>query len=120
MTAALLILAYGATDQCAGTCRMRESITLECIIFHKMIVEDEFVEGEFVESVEDDLMNPSASKVYNGTVDYNGVRIPFPPVQRDGINKQAFWDRIENLKLSFVHAMLQNDLGERNSVLEAN
>ncbi|XP_074328057.1 uncharacterized protein LOC141665967 [Apium graveolens] len=51
------------------------SIMMTCIILHNMIVED-----EFVESVEEDLMNPSASHIYDGPVDCNGVRISFAQV----------------------------------------
>ncbi|XP_074351421.1 uncharacterized protein LOC141690528 [Apium graveolens] len=86
----------------------------------RCFVEDEFVEDGFVESVEEDIMNPLASRVYDGPVDCNGVRIPFAPVQRDGRNQQAFWDRIENLESAYVHTMLQNDLVEHNWAPEAN
>ncbi|XP_074376700.1 uncharacterized protein LOC141718218 [Apium graveolens] len=111
------ILRHGARMHKRSTLR---SIMMTCIILHNMIVEDEFVEDEFVESVEKDLMNPLASRVYDGPVDCNGVRIPFAPVQRDGRNQQAFWDRIENLESAYVHTMLQNDLVEHNWALEAN
>ncbi|XP_074368590.1 uncharacterized protein LOC141708731 [Apium graveolens] len=80
-----------------------KSIMMTCIILHNMIVEDEFVEDEFVESVEENLMIPLASRVYEGPVDCNGVRISFAPVQRDGRNQQAFWDRIENLKSAYAY-----------------
>ncbi|XP_074326985.1 uncharacterized protein LOC141664927 [Apium graveolens] len=97
------ILRHGARMHKRSTLR---SIMMTCIILHNMIVDDEFVEVEFVESVEEDLMNPSATQVYDGPVDCNGVRIPFAPVQRDGRNQQAFWDRIENLESAYIHTML--------------
>ncbi|XP_074321885.1 uncharacterized protein LOC141659051 [Apium graveolens] len=96
------ILRHGARMHKRSTLR---SIMMTCIILHNMIVED-----EFVESVEENLMNPLASRVYDGPVDYNGVRIHFAPVQRDERNQQAFWDRIENLESTYVHTILQNDL----------
>ncbi|XP_074327883.1 uncharacterized protein LOC141665800 [Apium graveolens] len=111
------ILRHGAPMHKRSTLR---SIMMTCIILHNMIVEDEFVEEEFVEPVEEDLMNPLASQVYDGPVDWNGVRIPFTPVQRNGINQQAFWDRIENLESAYIHTMLQNDLVEHNWAIEAN
>ncbi|XP_074342466.1 uncharacterized protein LOC141680032 [Apium graveolens] len=101
-------------------CSTLRSIIMTCIILHNMIVDDEFVENEFIESVEEDLMNPSATQVYYGQVDCNGVRIPFAPVQIDGRNQQAFWDRIENLESAYIHIMLQNDLIEHNWAIEAN
>ncbi|XP_074372518.1 uncharacterized protein LOC141713136 [Apium graveolens] len=58
--------------------------------------------------------------VYDGPVDSNGVRIPFAPVQRNGTNQQAFWDRIENLESAYIHTMLQNNLVEHNWAIEAN
>ncbi|XP_074322047.1 uncharacterized protein LOC141659176 [Apium graveolens] len=111
------ILRHGARMHKCSTLR---SIMMTCIILHNMIVEDEFVENEFLELVEEDLMNPSASQVYDGPVDCNGVRIPFTPVQRDGRNQQAFWDRIENFESAYVHTILQNDLVEHNWAMEAN
>ncbi|XP_074351422.1 uncharacterized protein LOC141690529 [Apium graveolens] len=111
------ILRYGARMHKHSTLR---SIMMTYIILHNMIVEDEFVEDGFVESVEEDLMNPLASRVFDRPVDCNGVRIPFAPVQRDGRNQQAFWDRIEILESAYVHTMLQNDLVEHNWALEAN
>ncbi|CAM8965362.1 unnamed protein product [Rhodiola kirilowii] len=111
------ILRHGARMHKRSTLR---SIMMTCIILHNMIVEDEFVEDEFVELVEEDLMNPSGSQVYDGPVDCNGVRIPFAPVQRDGRNQQAFWDRTENLESAYIHTMLQNDLVEHNWAIEAN
>ncbi|XP_074361081.1 uncharacterized protein LOC141701296 [Apium graveolens] len=111
------IICHGVRMHKRSTLR---SIMMTCIILHNMIVEDEFVEDEFVESVEEDLMNPSASRVYDRPVDCNEVRIPFAPVQRDGRNQQAFWDRIENLESTYVHTMLQNDLVEHNWIIEAN
>ncbi|XP_074377769.1 uncharacterized protein LOC141719293 [Apium graveolens] len=111
------ILRHGARMHKHSTLR---SIMMTCIILHNMIVEDEFVEDEFVESVEEDLINPLASRVCDGPVDYNGVRIPFAPVQRDERNQQAFWNHIENLESAYVHTMLQNDLVEHNWALEAN
>ncbi|XP_074378083.1 uncharacterized protein LOC141719602 [Apium graveolens] len=111
------ILRHGARMHKRSTLR---SIMMTYIILHNMIVEDEFVADEFVESVEEDLMNPLVSRVYDGPVDCNGVRIHFAPVQRDGRNQQAFWDRIENLESAYVHTMLQNDLVEHNWALEAN
>ncbi|KAL8118066.1 hypothetical protein AgCh_015825 [Apium graveolens] len=111
------ILRHGARMHKRSTLR---SIMMTCIILHNMIVEDEFVEEDFVEPVEEDLMNPLASQVYDGPVDSNGVRIPFAPVQRNGRNQQAFWDRIENLESAYIHTMLQNDLVEHNWAIEAN
>ncbi|XP_074327869.1 uncharacterized protein LOC141665788 [Apium graveolens] len=111
------ILRHGARMHKRSTLR---SIMMTCIILHNMIVEDEFVEEDFVEPVEEDLMNPLASQVYDGPVDNNGVRIPFAPVQRNGRNQQAFWDRIENLESAYIHTMLQNDLVEHNWAMEAN
>ncbi|XP_074351760.1 uncharacterized protein LOC141690901 [Apium graveolens] len=96
------ILRHGARMHKRSTLR---SIMMTCIILHNMIVEDEFVEEEFVEPVEEDLMNPLASQVYDGPVDCNGVRIPFAPVQRNGTNQQAFWDRIENLESAYIHTI---------------
>ncbi|XP_074377494.1 uncharacterized protein LOC141719017 [Apium graveolens] len=77
------ILCHGARMHKNSTLK---SIMITCIILLNMIVEDEFVDEDFVDPVEEDLMNPLASQVYDGPVDSNGVRIPFTPVQRNGRN----------------------------------
>ena len=111
------ILRHGARLHRSSTLR---SIMITCIILHNMIVEDEFVEEEFVEPEEEDLLNPLAARVYDGPVDHEGVRIPFLPVERNGRNQHAFWDRIDHLESAYIHTILQNDLVEHNWALEAN
>ncbi|XP_004288843.1 PREDICTED: putative nuclease HARBI1 [Fragaria vesca subsp. vesca] len=111
------ILRHGARLHRSSTVR---SIMITCIILHNMIVEDEFVEEEFVEPEEEDLLNPLGARVYDGPVDHEGVRIPFLPVERNGRNQHAFWDRIDHLESAYIHTILQNDLVEHNWALEAN
>ena len=111
------ILRHGARLHRRSTLR---SIMIACIILHNMIIEDEFVEEEFVEAEEEDHMNPLAARIYDGPVDKEGNRIPFLPVQRDGRNQHAFWDRIDHLESAYIHTILQEDLVEHNWALEAN
>ena len=91
---------------------------LACIIMHNMIVEEEFVDDDFVEGIEEDLQNlTSAFFVYDGPVDDQGNRIPFEQVGRNQ-NPQRFADAVLDLQSAYLHEELQNDLMKHNWFLE--
>ena len=89
-------------------------IMIGCIILHNMIVDDEFVEENFEECHEEDLMNPAMSSVYDRYVDARGQPIPFEPVGRDGANLPAFLDREVQLRSAYLHKCIQDDLVMHN------
>lgn len=84
-----------------------------------MIVEDEFVEEDFVETEEIDNMNPEAANVYDRPVGVDGQPIPFQPVGRDGQNLPQLIDRVDQLHSTYLHQQLQDALVTHNWDLEA-
>ncbi|CAM8975865.1 unnamed protein product [Rhodiola kirilowii] len=105
----------------AGMCHRKsvlKTIMLACIIMHNMIVEEEFIDDEFVEIDEEDPHNPrSAFTVYDGPTDQNGNRLLHDPVGR-AQQSEAFGNRLTTLQSAYLHTQLQNDLVKHNWFME--
>ncbi|KAL9666495.1 hypothetical protein QQ045_000829 [Rhodiola kirilowii] len=105
----------------AGMChrkRVLKTIMLACIIMHNMIVEEEFIDVEFVEVDEEDPHNPrSAFTVYDGPTDQNGNQYLHDPVGR-AQQSEAFGNRLTTLQSAYLHTELQNDLLKHNWFME--
>ncbi|CAM8932573.1 unnamed protein product [Rhodiola kirilowii] len=105
----------------AGMCHRKsvlKTILLACIIMHNMIVEEEFIDDEFVEVDEEDPHNPrSAFTVYDGPTDQNGNRLLHDPVGR-AQQSEAFGNRLTTLQSAYLHTQLQNDLVKHNWFME--
>ncbi|CAM8945459.1 unnamed protein product [Rhodiola kirilowii] len=83
-----------------------------------MIVEEEFIDDEFVEDDEEDPHNPhSAFTVYDGPTDQNGNRLLHDPVGKAQQSK-AFGNRLTTLQSAYLHTQLQNDLVKHNWFME--
>ncbi|KAL9661783.1 hypothetical protein QQ045_026611 [Rhodiola kirilowii] len=105
----------------AGMCHRKsvlKTIMLACIIMHNMIVEEEFIDDEFVEVDEEDPHNPrSAFTMYDGPTDQNGNRYLHDPVGR-AQQSEAFGNRLTTLRSAYLHTELQNDLVKHNWFME--
>ncbi|KAL9677234.1 hypothetical protein QQ045_005462 [Rhodiola kirilowii] len=105
----------------AGMCHRKsvlKIILLACIIMHNIIVEEEFIDDEFMEVEEEDPHNPrSAFTVYDGQTDQNGNRYLHDPVGR-AQQSEAFGNRLTTLQTAYLHTKLQNDLVKRNWFME--
>ncbi|CAM8898636.1 unnamed protein product [Rhodiola kirilowii] len=90
----------------AGMCHRKsvlKIIMLACIIMHNMIVEEEFIDDEFMEVDEEDPHNPrSAFTVYDGPADQNGNRYLHDPVGR-AQQSEAFGNRLTTLQSAYLH-----------------
>ncbi|KAL9682486.1 hypothetical protein QQ045_014285 [Rhodiola kirilowii] len=105
----------------AGMCHRKsvlKTIMLACIIMHNMIVEEEFIDDEFVEVDEEDPHNPrSAFTVYDGPTDQNDNQYLHDPVGR-AQQSEAFGNRLTTLQSTYLHTQLQNDLVKQNCFME--
>ncbi|KAL8131394.1 hypothetical protein AgCh_007359 [Apium graveolens] len=86
------ILRHGAGMHKRSTLR---NIMMTWIILHNMIVEDEFVKEEFVESVEEDLMNP-----------LEHMHPQSPVVLESFVETEKWWER---LQIEDVLQLLRNN-----------
>ncbi|CAM8913864.1 unnamed protein product [Rhodiola kirilowii] len=91
---------------------------LACIIMHNKIVEEEFIDDEFIEVDEEDPHNPrSTFTLYDGPTDHNGNRYLHDPVGR-ARQSEAFGNRLTTLQYAFLHRELQNDIVKHNWFME--
>ncbi|CAM8890467.1 unnamed protein product [Rhodiola kirilowii] len=91
---------------------------LSCIIMHNMIVEEEFIDDEFVEVDEEDPLNPhSAFTIYDGPTDQNDNRLLRDPVGR-AQQSEAFGNHLTTLQSTYLNTQLQNDLVKHNWFME--
>ncbi|CAM8937440.1 unnamed protein product [Rhodiola kirilowii] len=83
-----------------------------------MIVEEEFIDDEFMEVDEEDPHNPrSAFTVYDGPTDQNGNRYLLDPIGRVR-QSEAFGNRLKTLQSVYLYTELQNDLVKHNWFME--
>ncbi|CAM8910744.1 unnamed protein product [Rhodiola kirilowii] len=91
---------------------------LACIIMHNKIVEEEFMDDEFIEVDEEDPHNPrSTFTLYDGPTDHNGNRYLHDPVGR-ARQSEAFGNRLTTLQSAYLHTELQNDIVKHNWFME--
>ncbi|CAM8948110.1 unnamed protein product [Rhodiola kirilowii] len=91
---------------------------LACIIMNNMIVEEEFIDDEFMEVDEEDPHNPrSAFTVYDDLTDQNGNRYLHDPVGR-AQQSEAFGNRLTILQSAYLHTEMQNYLVNHNWFME--
>ncbi|CAL8168988.1 unnamed protein product [Prunus armeniaca] len=95
------------------------SIMMTCIIFHNMIVENEY-DYDVVEVYEPDPMNTALTQIYERPMGPSGEPFEPNPLVRDGRFMTHMLDRYIEMQSSYVHERRQLDLMEHLWVVKDN
>ncbi|CAL2240989.1 unnamed protein product [Prunus armeniaca] len=95
------------------------SIMMTCIIFHNMIVEDEY-DYNADEVYEPDPMNTALTLIYEKLMGPNGEPVQHDPLVRDGSFMPLMIERYTEMQSSYIHEHRQVDLMEHLWAVKGN
>ncbi|CAL2229192.1 unnamed protein product [Prunus armeniaca] len=95
------------------------SIMMTCIIFHNMIVEDEY-DYNTAEVYEPDPMNTALTRIYERVMGPSGEPLEHEPLVRDRCFMTPMIDRYIKMQSSYIHERRQVDLMEHLWVVKGN